>query len=72
MFPVYLHCPQNTVVSKTDNPIYFNCIKEKCEDTSGIACCEVIFKRRYNDNDIMTANKLPLYSPYKISINLLD
>jgi hypothetical protein len=35
-------------------------------------CCEVIFKRRYNDNDIMTANKLPLYSPYKISINLLD
>ena len=40
-------------------------------------CCEVIFKRRYNDND-MTTNKLPgmyfffklpLYSPYKISIN---
>ena len=22
-------------------------------------CCEVIFKRRYNDNDIMTTNKLP-------------
>jgi len=37
MLPVSLHCPQNTVVSKTDNPIYLNCIKEKCEDTSGIA-----------------------------------
>ena len=37
IFPVYLHCPQNTVVSKTDNLIYLNCIKEKCEDTSGIA-----------------------------------
>jgi hypothetical protein len=24
-----------------------------------ITCCEVIFKRRYNDNDIMTTNKLP-------------
>ena len=23
------------------------------------ACCEVICKRRYNDNDIMTTNKLP-------------
>ena len=22
-------------------------------------CCEVIFKQRYNDNDIMTTNKLP-------------
>ena len=22
-------------------------------------CCEVICKQRYNDNDIMTANKLP-------------
>ena len=22
-------------------------------------CCEVIYKRRYNDNDIMTTNKLP-------------
>ena len=22
-------------------------------------CCEVICKRRYNDNDIMTTNKLP-------------
>ena len=41
-------------------------------------CCEVICKRRYNDDDIMTTNKLPgmyfffklpLYSPYKISIN---
>ena len=28
MFPVYLHCPQHTVVSTTDNPIYFNCIKK--------------------------------------------
>ena len=28
MFPVYLHCPQHTVVSKTDNHIYFNCIKK--------------------------------------------
>ena len=42
------------------------------------SCCEVICKRRYNDNDIMITNKLPgmycffklpLYSPYKISIN---
>jgi hypothetical protein len=23
-------------------------------------CCEVICKRRYNDNDLMTTNKLPL------------
>ena len=41
--------------------------------------CEVICKRRYNDNDVMTTNKLPgmyffffnysYFPPYKFNIN---
>ena len=34
-------------------------------------CCEVIYKRRYNDNDIMTTNKLPgmyRYIPHTKSV----
>jgi hypothetical protein len=33
-------------------------------------CCEVICKRRYNDNDLMTTNKLPVIISKSVYYNL--